>query len=404
MGFYSLGTAVSVEETFTVLGIPDDPTTVVFSVVDPAGVETTYTYGTDPEVSNPAIGIYVLDLDPPTLPGIYRYTVTGTGAVEASIPGDFTMLQNTVDPVPVTWAVDGPCSPWCDSNDVFLSCGSPMTTIGEGTSAYQVPVDMTAFAEAASWLLWSLEGRLHNGRCSKTVRPCGNVPCGFQVLSRGFIVWPWYGNGWGWNGYDWFFPGVWAGGCGCGGIDRINLSGYPVREILEVKIDGTPVPEFDTITGARNWRLDGRRFLTRMADADGNARIWPACQRLDLDDTEPGTFAVTYAYGQDPPIMGQLAAAQLACELYKAGATEDCQLPVGTVKVTRAGVTIEKLAVLGWFRQGSLRYGKQARWATGLEYVDAYLNAVNPFGLTRRPVMMAPGNRRGRFAQQVGQG
>jgi hypothetical protein len=141
-----------------------------------------------------------------------------------------------------------------------------------------------------------------------------------------------------------------------------------------------------------------------MADADGNARRWPSCQRIDEDDTEIGTFSVTYAYGQDPPLLGQLAAAQLACEFYRAANGGECQLPTGTVRVTRQGITIDKMATLGWFKQSSNRYGPQARWATGIPLVDTFLNTVNPFGQTRRPIMMAPGNRRGRYAQGVGQG
>jgi len=225
------------------------------------------------------------------------------------------------------------------------------------------------------------------------VRPCGENPCGFQVLSRGFIVPPvdWYYGypGWGWNGWGWYWDH--NSGCGCVPLDRIHLAGYPVREILEVKIDGVVVPE------AFNWRLDKRRFLTRMADANGNAQRWPACQRLDEPDTEIGTFSVRYAYGQDPPLLGALAAAQVGCEIYRARNGDECSLPAGTVRVTRQGVMIDKLATLGWFRS------KERGWQTGLGIVDAFLNGANPYGLTRRPMMMAPGQRRNRFAQSVGQ-
>lgn len=402
MPFYQLGTSVKVEpDAFTVDGIPTDPTTVHFNVLDPTGALVVY-LDSDPEVSNPSAGVFVLSLDAAavSMPGVWNYEAIGEGAVEETLVGDFTVLQSPTDPVAVPFAMEGPCTPWCDPQDVWRRCGLP--TFEEDGTLTPIPVDMTVYAQAASWLLWMMEGRLHTGRCVKTVRPCGNVPCGFQVLSRGFVVWPWYQNGWGWNGYDWSFPGWWGGGCGCVPLDRIYLSGYPVREIIEVKIDGVPLPEYDT-SGFPNWRLDGRRMLTRMASSDGTAMRWPACQRLDMEDDQPGTFSVTLAYGQDPPPMGQLAAAQLACELYKAGTDEECQLPAGTIRVTRAGVTIEKLAVLGFYRQSSNRYGKQARWQTGLELVDAYLNAANPFGLTRRPVIMAPGQRRRRFAPTLGQ-
>jgi hypothetical protein len=246
---------------------------------------------------------------------------------------------------------------------------------------------MKPYANMASWLLFELSGRLYSGRCERTVRPCGSVPCGFQVLSRGYIVWP--QGDWGWGGWGWNYPDY--TGCGCIPLDRINLAGYPVREIIEVKIDGIVVPE------AFNWRLDKRRYLTRMADANGNAQRFPACQRLDMEDTEVGTFAVTYAYGDDPPLLGSLAAAQIACEIYSGSTGGECALPAGTIRVTRQGVTVDKMAALGWFRSST------SGWQTGIGIVDAFLNAANPNGLTRRPMMFAPGNRRNRFAQSVGQ-
>ena len=310
--------------------------------------------------------------------------------MEAVSEGDWTILPSSVLSPSSTEFFPTPCTPWCDAQDAWIACGSPTTTIGVGSSATECPVDMKPYANMASWLLFELSGRLYSGRCERTVRPCGSAPCGFQVLSRGYIVWPqgdwgWgnWGGGWGWNYPDY-------AGCGCIPLDRINLAGYPVREVLEVKIDGVVVPE------TNNWRLDNHRFLTRMADANGNAQRWPACQRMDENDTEVGTFSVSYAYGNDPPLLGSLAAAQIACEIYRGSTGADCALPAGTIRVTRQGVTVDKMAALGWFRSST------KGWQTGIGIVDAFLNGSNPNGLTRRPMMMAPGNRRGRFAQSVG--
>lgn len=122
------------------------------------------------------------------------------------------------------------------------------------------------------------------------------------------------------------------------------------------------------------------------------------CQRMDMNDTEVGTFAVKYAYGQDPPLLGSLAAAQIACEIYNGSTGGECQLPSGTIRITRQGVTIDKMATLGWFRSST------RGWQTGIGIVDAFLNGSNPNGLTRRPMMMAPGQRRNRYAQSVGNG
>ena len=89
-----------------------------------------------------------------------------------------------------------------------------------------------------------------------------------------------------------------------------------------------------------------------------------------------------------------LAAASIGCELYKACDTGACALPSGVTKLTRQGVTIDKLAFTSWgFREG--------RWATGLPLVDAFLATVNPAGLQRRPVVWSPGARKN-YAQPWG--
>lgn len=408
-GTYLYGNAFVVRDTFGVLTTPGDnstfvptnPSTVTFTTRAPNGVLTEYVFGVDGEVTNPSVGVFELRQGPLTLAGEWTYAVAGTGAVEATFEGDWTILPSSVFSPQVAELMSTPCTPWCDSQDVWIACGSPMVTLGEGTLESPCPVDMTPFAQMASWLLFQLSGRLYSGRCERTVRPCSTTPCGFQVLPRGYVIWPgdWgvggFGGPWGWSGWGWNYPNY--SDCGCVPLDRIDLAGYPVRDIVEIKISGEVLPEFDIDTGARNWRLDKRRFLTRMANADGEAQRWPACQRLDEDDTEHGTFSVTYGYGADPPLFGELAAAQVACEIYKSTTGNQCDLPAGTVRITRNGVTIDKLATLGWFRS-SIK-----GWQTGIASVDAFLNAANPNGLTRRPMMMAPGQRRGRFAQSVGQ-
>ena len=44
---------------------------------------------------------------------------------------------------------------------------------------------------------------------------------------------------------------------------------------------------------------DLQQYLVRL-----NGEMWPACQRLDLDDSQPGTWSVEYTYGVDPPPLG----------------------------------------------------------------------------------------------------
>jgi hypothetical protein len=229
-------------------------------------------------------------------------------------------------------------------------------------------------ADQASQLLYELSGRQFSGLCAATSYrpPCDACWCGYQILSRGYVIGPW----------DYGYPLYLCDSCmiACA-PSRVKLAGYPVREITSVKIDG------DTLDPSE-YVIWNHRYLTRL----DNAR-WPMMQDLTLPDTEEGTFSISYTYGASPPLMGQAAAAELACELYKMCAGATCALPNGTTRVTRQGIVIEKLAFTSWaFRERS--------WRTGLPQVDAFLSAYNPGGIRRRPVFWAPGKRQ--YAQPTG--
>lgn len=267
-----------------------------------------------------------------------------------------------------------PCTAWVSGDDV-ADCCSVASTSG---------FEFDAVAIQASDLLFELSGRLFPGLCSKTVRPpCDSCWCGYQVLSRGHVVGPWDWGGW--------YPDYLCGTCliNCQ-PSMVKLSGYPVREITEVKIDGVAI-------AATEYRLDKMRWLVRTDD-----NRWPLTQDLTLADTEDGTWSVSYTYGADPPAAGIAAAAQLGCELYKACNGEQCALPKGTTRVTRQGVTIDKLAFTTWaFVHGRYaRSGRSPGWQTGMPLVDAFLAAYNPAGLMRRPVFWAPGHRQ--YPQRLG--
>jgi hypothetical protein len=269
----------------------------------------------------------------------------------------------------------GPCTDWLTGDDVAACCSAETS---DGTI-------FDAALEAAQDLLFELSGRQFAGECSEIVRPCRTrCGCGWQVLSRGHIV--------GWQGDRWYCD---SSPCGCRPLSRVRLAGY-VRSITEVKIDGAVVAP-DT------YRLDDHRWLTRVRDpADTDTvLLWPACQSLDLADTEPGTFSVSYKFGLDPPELGVQAAAQLACEVYKACAGDNCALPSGTVRVIRQGVTIEKSAFLQWAFQAVGSRAVPKGWHTGLPLVDAFLNGFNPSGLMRPPTIWAPSSTH-RFPLRLG--
>jgi hypothetical protein len=197
-----------------------------------------------------------------------------------------------------------------------------------------------------------------------------------QVLSRGHIVF--------WDGFQW-----------SDGLLRALLPNYPVTEIVQVKINGT-------VLSADEYRLDGWRWLTRMEDSDGNAQAWPDWQRKDRNDDRPDTFSVRYMFGQNPPAMGSMAAAQLACEIYKSCPGNEgvgdgnCAIPKNATRVTRTGITIELSALR--FDTG-VKSGIRG-WNTGMDKVDWFLNDVNPHGLRRRPLIWSPDAPR--FAEEVG--
>lgn len=265
----------------------------------------------------------------------------------------------------------GPCTDWLTGDDVADCCEQQSTS---GVLFGQV-------ASESSELLFELSGRIYYGSCERTVRPCRTRSCGcsFQVLQGGHVVESGY-----WGGSSWFCNGT---PCGCRGLSRVRLSGYPVTQIVQVKIDGATVDP-DT------YRLDEHRFLTRVREfSSDDVLLWPACQALDLPDTQPGTFSVLYQYGEDPPEIGVSAAAQLACELYKACSGQECALPAGARRVTRQGVTFERQ----FFRRDPV----SGAWRTGLNLVDAFLNAVNPEGLKRRPAFWSPASHL-QYARPVG--
>jgi hypothetical protein len=174
-------------------------------------------------------------------------------------------------------------------------------------------------------------------------------------------------------------------------MSRVKLSGYPVQSIVEIKIDGVVVSPTD-------YRLDESRYVTRLND-----QWWPGCQDLTLPDTDSGTWSIAYFYGQEAPLVGRSAAAQLAGELYSACQGGECALPKGTTRVTRLGVVIERLAFVTWgFMPASRARGLRAPgWQTGMPLVDAFLGAFNSSGLKRRPTFYAPSTTR-RYAREVG--
>lgn len=367
-GVYQVGQGVTISETFTVDGSPTDPTMVIFTVKSPTAVLTTYTAGVDPEVTNPSVGVYDLALNPADV-GTYFYSVVGTGAVADTGIGTFEVLQNPVSPQTTDFPQFGPCEPWIDCADIRANC--PDTT---GDDAL-----LNGIAAMASQLMYEISGRQFNGSCLRTVRPCSEqAVCWGLNPWYGWTGWPW---AWAWDGVTWGWYDQIGCHCNCGTLSRVMLPGYPATAITEVKIDGVVIDPAE-------YRLDEWQYLTRLRSASDPTipRFWPACQVLDLPDTEPGTWSVTYRAGVAPPLAGKAAATALACELLPGA---DCKLPSGATRIVRQGLTIDKLQPLA----AMLLAG-----ATGIPQIDTFMAAYNPSGLRRRPsIWSASGPSYARF-------
>jgi hypothetical protein len=265
--------------------------------------------------------------------------------------------------------VPGPCQAWIDPLDVWSCCeSSGVTASGAG-----VFLDV---AQAASEVLYEMSGRQFAGECERVERPCASG-CGCWpglAVPGAAAAWEWgaWGGRWSWRDAS-------CGDlCGCAALSEHTLW-TPVREIIEVKVDGA-------VLAPAEYRVDEREWLVRLG---GNR--WPACQDLALDASQPGTFQVKYTWGADPPAIGRQAAAQFACQLWLSCTSgTGCTLPAGVVQVQRQGITIDRQRIAAWgYRDGA--------WSTGLVAVDAFLNAYNPGRMRRAPAVWSPEReRRGR--------
>ena len=334
------------------------------------------------EIVIAAVPTGVYSWNAPAAPGpLGQYTIIwspdGTWDDDTnSSPDELVVVDSTAIPLPPIpppadgGLVPGPCTAWLTGEEVAACCNVQ-------TSDGAIFDDV---ADQASQLLYQLSGRRYSGLCSaESYRPpCDSCWCGYQILSRGYVIGPW----------DYGYPLLLCDQCliACQ-PSRVKLAGYPVREITEVKINGA-------IVAPTEYTLWNHRYLSALND-----NVWPLAQDLTLEDTEDNTFSVSYTYGMSPPAAGVAAAGELACQLYQACAgSTTCALPTGTTRVTRQGITIEKLAFTSWgFKEGRWAGG---RWQTGLPLVDAFLNAYNPSGIRRRPVFWAPGKRQ--YAQPLG--
>jgi len=242
------------------------------------------------------------------------------------------------------------CSPWITEAEL-IECGE--------CDAGSLPALRVAeIVLAASDLLYRLSGRQWSGACQDVIRPCRCVSC-----SVGELPYAVRDNG-AWINVT---CGCHSEYCGCGS-EALRLPFTPVIDVDQVVIDGA-------IFSA--WRLDRGGVLVR---TDGGS--WPCCQDISAATTQPGTWQITYDYGEDPPQAAKEAARALAIETVKAcTGDKTCRLPRGTTSVSRRGVSYEIAAFAA---------DSSGRVFTGLYEVDSFLAAVNPNGLRRGASVLSP--------------
>lgn len=247
-----------------------------------------------------------------------------------------------------------PCGRWTDQ--IF---GEPLPD--------EITDDTIQLAlDVASELLWMNSGRRY-GTCTVTVRPVERE----WAQTLGILQWPWLTaymasfNPFMWPRF-WMLPMPCGMGCGagCGHMSshRADLRKSPVRSIERVLIDGQVLPP-------SAYRVDNFRYLVRLDGAQ-----WPRRQRIDADDSQAGTWSVTFTYGRTPPRSGVLAAGVFARELALAIQGKKCSLPDRITTLSRQGVQAQMIPLNEYMNQGR----------TGIRLVDDFLIAVNRNGLSSR--------------------
>lgn len=363
------GNPVTLDHRFGLGGQPS-PDAVTFNVRSPDGTHTAYVFGVDPQVTNPSTDYYECALG--VLPEIDEYIWDAVGSVDDEVVetayGTVFVITNPENPTQLVppGPMLGPAVTWIVGEDV-----ARCATWDWGSN----PAIFDYVAVEASMALYEISGRKFPGMQPRRVRPCrNNCPCwGAGPPSYGLSPFWWTGSAYGVGG-GWAWYNERGDQLGCNPESRINLAGYPVREITEVLIDGEELPEFDIVTGARNWRLDQRRYLVRMdtpaipPSTTATPQFWPGCQNMSLDADQPGTFEIAYKWGIGPPELGRDAAVELALQLYLACAGKACVLPAGVTKVERQGITIERGLLANWM---------DPTMGTGLVAVDMFLQSYN---------------------------
>lgn len=223
-----------------------------------------------------------------------------------------------------------------------------------------------ALQDRAIQMAWSTMRLLTGGmvgNCLVTYRPCVPKPC--DTCAESWLLAPYLKDG------KWHNTQCGTSKCSCVQLSEVRFPGK-VAEVQEVYLDGA-------LMDPTAYRLDHNNRLLR---TDGG--VWPACQDMRLEHTDPGTYAVFYFPGVKPSSSGLWAIGVLAWEFSKACVGDKCRLPSSVTSISRQGVSMQ-------FDNSMFSNG-----LTGIREIDAYILSVNPHKLKTPPLVFSPDVEHGR--------
>ena len=278
---------------------------------------------------------------------------------------------NEVEPVPppTPGPLPGPCAWTLDT-----TCYPEWNTID--------PAVRVRATDLATFILDALTGRQF-AQCPVNYRPCGPKCVG----GGGYMTWPVGLGAVGGGTMPWMIPyvdgGLWRncacpGACSCAARCEVPFV-TPVAQVDEVLIDGVTLDP-------SAYRLDSWRGRPRLVRTDGEC--WPQCQDFNVGPGDVGSFVIVYRPGKRLPRAGEIAVGELAVEFAKACIGGPCALPGQMASLTRNGVDLEMVDPTTILDDGK----------TGIQNVDLFIHAVNPYRLAARSRVVSPDTYRGRFS------
>lgn len=239
------------------------------------------------------------------------------------------------------------------------------------------PDDPAGVLQAATEVLWVRSGRQFGTR-QVTVRPCVGDGCSSWAMPR-------FGHGWPGTGAWPSCSCVGRHDCGAG-PSEISLGIGPLLNVQQVKVDGEVIADADREVQEETW-------LVYLADpVTGNPRAWPTRQRLDVADTEEGTFSVTALVGVPVPELGRMATVELACSLAGIVAGDDCS-PANATAMVKDGVSYDLISIAEALVNSH---------EFPLPLVTAFVDTYNPKRLGRRARVLFPPPRTPRRVDSIG--